>query len=219
VSRRPLPAEPDAGSTCVRGISSDHPRVDRVTPTVLVVDDDASTREAARMVLEDEGFTVEVARDGREALARLEGGSKPGMLLLDLSMPAMDGRTLLLVLDAHVEWCHLPIVLMTASGPSAETSGLRYPLLRKPFSVDELLRVITTYSPRLWDEDEPPTDQDSVVLRERGPVFTAADTSRDRCQICTTRASGRCPACGEAFCRRCLDTGASGRCARCVARA
>ncbi len=60
--------------------------------TLLVVEDDDLCREVLTLLLEDEGYAVEPACDGREALQRLRHGQRPDCILLDLSMPQMDGR-------------------------------------------------------------------------------------------------------------------------------
>ncbi len=60
--------------------------------TILVVEDDAATREALVLLLEAEGFAVRSAANGREALDVLEGAAvRPRLILLDLMMPVMDG--------------------------------------------------------------------------------------------------------------------------------
>jgi CheY-like chemotaxis protein len=180
-------------------------------PLVFVVDDDAAIRETARMILEDEGYAAEVAGDGSAVLARLQRGPLPALILLDLTMPKMDGRELLVELEARPDLAAVPIVLMTASSATPETSALRYPLLRKPFGLELFMQVITTYCPRLWDDDEPPTQEDLLPLAD-GP---SSSTSRDHCCVCGGAARTRCPGCGEAFCRACLDAGPDGHCARC----
>ena len=59
---------------------------------VLIVDDDNDVRSALAELLEEEGFSVEGAANGREALALLRGGTvHPAVILLDLMMPGMDG--------------------------------------------------------------------------------------------------------------------------------
>jgi CheY-like chemotaxis protein len=183
-------------------------------PVVLVVDDDAGTREAVRFLLEDEGYVVEVAENGNVALEKLRDAQRqPSLLLLDLMMPGMDGQTLLRHLEV-AERPRVPIVVMTAAGPGPGTSGLQYPLLRKPFGLEALLKVVTTYCPRLWDEDEPATDEMSLV-RSRPGALASDETPFDQCSQCQMRAAMRCVGCGEAFCRKCLDAGPDGRCARC----
>ncbi|MGO8993843.1 MAG: response regulator [Polyangiaceae bacterium] len=191
------------------------PRIDG-GPLVLIVDDDSDSRETARMVLEEEGYAVDVAPHGRAALDRLRTSPSPTLMLVDLMMPVMDGPALLAELEASAELSCIPVVVMTASGPDARTSGLRYPVLRKPFALDELMRIVTECCPRLWDEEDS-TDETSVAHGR--PVVAGARgddaTPRMRCVACKAVASTRCVACGEAFCRRCIDAGPDGRCETC----
>lgn len=58
---------------------------------VLIVDDSADTREALRSLLEHKGYQVFTADDGQQALEVLHRGVEPGLILLDLMMPGMDG--------------------------------------------------------------------------------------------------------------------------------
>jgi two-component system, chemotaxis family, chemotaxis protein CheY len=58
---------------------------------VLVVEDDTLLRQTIADVLEIEGYEVECAGDGREALAFLQNGTQPCLIVLDLTMPEMDG--------------------------------------------------------------------------------------------------------------------------------
>src|SRR5690242_18258082 len=60
--------------------------------SILVVEDDPLTREALAMVLGEAGCRVACAADGREALGLLRAGPKPDLILLDLSLPVLDGR-------------------------------------------------------------------------------------------------------------------------------
>lgn len=177
-------------------------------PLVLVVDDDEDVRETVRMILEDEGYATDVVDDGRSAMTRLRRAPRPALILLDLQMPEMDGRAVLRALEADAELASIPVVLITASGETAETTAFPYPLLRKPFDLDRFLEVVAMRCPRLWDEDEPPTD-------ETAGRDGLTSTIRDRCVVCSAKASSRCVACGEALCARCLDAGPDGRCASC----
>ena len=81
---------------------------------VLVVDDKASSRELIRAVLENSGYTVCEAGDGREAVRVAEEVS-PDLILLDLQMPALDGFGALEKLRADPRFASLPIVALTAS--------------------------------------------------------------------------------------------------------
>jgi CheY-like chemotaxis protein len=181
-------------------------------PLVLVVDDDGDSRDAARWVLEQEGYNVEVAPNGEVALQRLGMSPRPTLLLLDLMMPVMDGTALLDAIESSADLSAIPIILMTASRPDAPTSGLQYPLLRKPFGVEALMSLVMERAPRLWDDDEA-TDEISII--EDRPSAVGDATSRMRCTVCDARASTRCTGCGEAFCRPCIDAGPDGRCPKC----
>jgi CheY-like chemotaxis protein len=184
---------------------------------VLVVDDDAGTREAAQCLLEEEGYVVDVAANGEAALARMRTRPTPALVVLDLMMPGMDGPSFLRELESSLELPRVPVILMSASSASHLTSSLEYPLLRKPFGIDELMTLVTTYCPRLWDDEEPTTEETSII-RDRESLIDA--TPRQQCCRCErNRASTRCVACGEALCKACLDAGPDGRCARCCAPA
>jgi PAS domain S-box-containing protein len=81
--------------------------------TVLVVEDDAETREILRRLLEKTGVTVKEAENGRVALDRLAEG-QPGLILLDLMMPEMDGFQFVDQVRQHAAWSAIPIVVVTA---------------------------------------------------------------------------------------------------------
>jgi CheY-like chemotaxis protein len=183
-------------------------------PRVLIVDDDHDSRETARMVLEEEGYIVDVAPNGQAALERLRSGPAPTLMLVDLMMPIMDGTTLLRELEASAELSSIPVVVMTASGPDPRSSGLRYPLLRKPFNLEEMMRLVTEYAPRLWD-DEVGTDETAALNGAATPRARDDATPRVICTSCDRYASTRCVRCGEAFCRACIDAGPDGQCATC----
>jgi CheY-like chemotaxis protein len=59
--------------------------------TILIVDDDAAMRDAMRSLLEEEGYRVATANDGREALRILLAGLSPCVIVMDMVMPVMDG--------------------------------------------------------------------------------------------------------------------------------
>jgi CheY-like chemotaxis protein len=84
----------------------------------LVVDDDADLRHRLRNLLEKDGWEVEEAVDGREALTRLAKQS-PGVILLDLIMPGMDGFEFLAALQEQEEVRSVPIVILTAKDLTA----------------------------------------------------------------------------------------------------
>jgi CheY-like chemotaxis protein len=86
---------------------------------VLLVDDDPDFRELARRMLEREGYTVLEAHNGRAALDRLRD-VLPGVVLLDLMMPEMDGFDFVAAVRDEPAWRSVPIVVITAKDLSAE---------------------------------------------------------------------------------------------------
>ena len=90
--------------------------MDRFRPpeeTVLVIDDDADTRQRLRSFLEKDGWGVVEAENGRDGLDRVEAG-RPGVVLLDLTMPVMDGFTFLQRLRDRPDCVDIPVVVLTA---------------------------------------------------------------------------------------------------------
>jgi hypothetical protein len=93
-----------------------HHRHDR---PVLVVDDDPMMRRMLRQLLEAEGHTVVEAEDGRAALA-LMNQTQPGMILLDLLMPEMDGFEFLSTMRENPQWRSTPVAIVTAKEITAD---------------------------------------------------------------------------------------------------
>jgi CheY-like chemotaxis protein len=81
--------------------------------SVLVVDDDADLRELLRRLLQREGYRVVEAENGRAALDRIRE-ARPGLILLDLMMPEMDGFEFVRRFRKHDAWRGIPIVVITA---------------------------------------------------------------------------------------------------------
>jgi signal transduction histidine kinase/DNA-binding response OmpR family regulator len=85
----------------------------RPTDRVLVVEDDALTRDLIRRLLESEGFQVAEAVNGRVALEEV-AKSEPSLILLDLLMPEMDGLEFLTEFGRQERWRSIPVVVVTA---------------------------------------------------------------------------------------------------------
>ncbi len=109
---------------------------------VMVVEDDPAIRSLLCMTLEAEGYGVEIAEDGREALSKLER-LRPDVLLLDLMLPRMDGWEVIEALRADPTTCDLRIIAMSAKFglSSAMALGVQA-YLPKPFDTDVLLTII-----------------------------------------------------------------------------
>ncbi|GLH71389.1 hypothetical protein GETHPA_29230 [Geothrix rubra] len=117
----------------------------RLRGRVLVVDDEELILETTAMALSAIGFEVEKARDGLEAVARVEAGREGlDLVLMDLTMPRMDGREALLAI--HRLAPDLPVIL--SSGYNEQDSLQAFDgegpaaFLQKPYQVQELRRVL-----------------------------------------------------------------------------
>lgn len=111
---------------------------------VLVVDDDESIREMLIEVLTYEGYRVASARDGMEALAAVER-ERPSVVLLDLLMPMLDGRSVANVLRDN--GVRVPIVVMTASDAAGSREVSMDGYLSKPFDLQEILAAVRRFHP------------------------------------------------------------------------
>jgi CheY-like chemotaxis protein len=81
--------------------------------TILLVDDDPVSRELTQRQLERLDVEMIEAENGREAFDWLSRNPAPGMILLDLLMPEMDGFSLLDAIKKHPEWQRIPVVILT----------------------------------------------------------------------------------------------------------
>jgi signal transduction histidine kinase/CheY-like chemotaxis protein len=88
--------------------------------TVLIVDDDANARELISRQLERLNVDVVEAADGRRAIDLLADGLMPGVILLDLMMPEMDGFAVLDKIRERAEWRNIPVVILTGLDLSPE---------------------------------------------------------------------------------------------------
>jgi len=108
-------------------------------PSVLLVEDDAEVRSSVAEILELEGFAVDTAIHGQQALDKLRAGAAPCVLLLDLMMPVMNGLELLEHLRKEAELRTPPVIVLSANrGYEAEDLGVAA-IVRKPFDVDALV--------------------------------------------------------------------------------
>jgi len=109
------------------------------TKTVLVVDDEADIRESLRDALGDEGYSVIVACNGKEALALLPDLARPCAVILDIIMPVMSGTEFYEAMQATPTLADIP-VLMSTSDPSRAPSQV--PVMKKPINLDRLLTAV-----------------------------------------------------------------------------
>jgi len=112
---------------------------------VLVVDDDEGVRAVMATALEDDGWHVETAANGRAALTQL-GESTPDAIILDLRMPVMDGLTFA-EHYRHFPEPRAPLILISATvTPSAVAQTGAVTGLRKPIDLNDLLNTVQRYA-------------------------------------------------------------------------
>lgn len=130
---------------------------------VLLVEDDTPVREALEEVLVAEGMDVRTAEDGRQALDAILGGLRPGLVLLDLMMPVMDGWQFLEALARRGLDGVAPVLVLTATGPEVRSPAGALATIHKPFDVADLLDAIGRYA--RVGEDEPDAGHADGPLR------------------------------------------------------
>jgi CheY-like chemotaxis protein len=109
---------------------------------IYVVDDDTDLRETLGELLEEEGYRPRLCENGRVALDRLRGGDRPGLILLDLMMPEMNGWQFR---EAQLEDPRLrdiPVVVMTASRGFEGHPITASEVLYKPIGLGELIEAV-----------------------------------------------------------------------------
>ncbi|MBE6074482.1 MAG: response regulator [Selenomonas ruminantium] len=121
---------------------------------VLAVDDEQSIRELLAFQLQQQGYEVLLAADGREALAKAAGTD---LILLDLMLPELDGLEVCRRLKAEKETARIPIIMLTAKAEEIDkVLGLELgadDYVVKPFSVRELLARVKAVLRRANQEE------------------------------------------------------------------
>ena len=114
--------------------------------TILVIDDNATAREALQKILNHKGFHVETAASGDEGLRRARQ-LHPGVIMLDAVMPGMDGRAVLAALKAEPELTDIPVVLCTGMADDRKEAfrlgASAY--VMKPVEPDHLTAILRRY--------------------------------------------------------------------------
>jgi CheY-like chemotaxis protein len=111
---------------------------------ILIVDDEDDTAQAVSELLSRHGFDVEHASNGLAGLEYLRAHGRPAMILLDWSMPLMNGGQMMQAMQAEPEWRNIPVVLFTAD-PDARNRALELRAagyLKKPCAAFDLLTIV-----------------------------------------------------------------------------
>ncbi len=130
--------------------------VDEPVSRLLVVDDAEGIRTYLASLLELQGYQVDTAEDGRSAIALIEGGAAPDVVILDVMMPGIDGiETLRRIREIDEE---LPVVMLSVVGKASTIVGAMQlgavDYLNKPFEEDELAAILSKWALRRGLERE-----------------------------------------------------------------
>jgi CheY-like chemotaxis protein len=112
---------------------------------ILIVEDDVAIRQTVAELLEDEGYEVDCAANGADALALLERSEVPALILLDLMMPVMDGWSFRETQRRDPRLAGIPTVVVTASNAAsghAPDELAPDAFLAKPFDLDRLIDTV-----------------------------------------------------------------------------
>ena len=111
---------------------------------VLVVDDERDIRDAMSNLLNFQAFTARSANDGNQAIAHLLDGYRPCLILLDLTMPGMDGQAFRSAQQALADCMQIPVVIVSGREDGPEIAGLLggCTFLKKPVRATTLLAAV-----------------------------------------------------------------------------
>jgi CheY-like chemotaxis protein len=115
--------------------------------SILVVDDDQDIRESLADLLRDEGYAVDTACNGQEALEKMRTAPLPDLVIVDLMMPVVDGLVFRARQKADPALASIPVVLLTASGRIREIAGSFAfdDCVPKPIGISHLLATIARH--------------------------------------------------------------------------
>ncbi|CAE6776165.1 response regulator [Nitrospira defluvii] len=119
--------------------------------TVLVVDDSPTMRQMVAFTLSSAGYQVVEAGNGKEAVGKVNGGTKPDLVVTDLNMPEMDGISLIKEIRKMPALKFTPILMLTTeasddkkkAGQAAGATGW----IVKPFNPEQMMAVIKKVLP------------------------------------------------------------------------
>jgi CheY-like chemotaxis protein len=114
---------------------------------ILLVEDNADTRDSMALVLEYEGYKVVGAANGQEALNHLEGNPHACLILLDLMMPVLDGWEFRARQRQDPALAAIPVVVLSAYGSGDQKTAAMEAAgyLQKPVEIEDLLDVVKRY--------------------------------------------------------------------------
>lgn len=135
--------------------------------SILVIDDDKATSCFLTKNLNQQGFKTTIADSGKKGLA-VARSQHPDLIILDLSLPDMDGFAFCESLGDSPDTCSIPVIMLSGTdGPGivrhARAAGAHF-FVRKPFDPNALLVLVkqAIRDTMLWAEDDPQWDCDII---------------------------------------------------------
>lgn len=114
-------------------------------PTVFIVEDDRDTRDMIGRFLDLEGFAVQSAPNGLQALEKLDGAPDVCVILLDLMMPVMDGWEFRRRQITHESLRDIPVIVFSAAGRDRMAQIAANEYVAKPVDLEDLLERVRRY--------------------------------------------------------------------------
>ncbi len=138
-------ADPVDNSTPVSDLPAAPPR-----PRILVIEDNADMRDFLRRILARRGYDYLGAEDGEEGMA-LAQRERPDLILMDLSLPVLDGYEATRLLKANPQLAGIPILAVTAHARGIDQARALEVgcdgYISKPYSIGDLLDLVTRFLP------------------------------------------------------------------------
>jgi len=110
--------------------------------SILVADDEYDIALALKLILEDEGYAVNIVSNGQEALNEI-ARIRPHLVVLDVMMPVLTGLETLLLIRAQPSNKNLPVIIMSAVTPKVKKQSYQWnDFIKKPFNVADFLKIV-----------------------------------------------------------------------------
>jgi CheY-like chemotaxis protein len=118
---------------------------DMTHKTILLVEDDLEIRDVMQDLLEDQGYDVVPAANGKQAIdyLTLDQQSRPDLMILDLMTPIVTGWQVLQTVRQQPALAQLPVIVISASRTDRPTGAAAF--LRKPFRLDKFFETVRHY--------------------------------------------------------------------------
>ena len=153
-------------------ISAQFKQYDGDSPRILVVDDERHIRALLRQQLEEVGYSIIEAQNGREAI-QLAGAERPDLIILDIMMPGLDGFEVTTILKQNNETADIPIMILSIV--EDKEKGYRLGVdgyLTKPVDTEQLLRTVSLLAAR-GPKKPAPTRKKVLVIEDDAGIVRA----------------------------------------------